>query len=658
MYYRCQILINGLYYEATNDLKNWDDFDLSYKRNDYDGIVRSFSTKFEFVNRSYSIIAEEYRNNYLLSDAGVVFYKRNNSWNWEEVFRCALDFSTYSDDGNTISINAVDNTLSAIVKSKKNIQYEYLVSELSPQSLYYDGLLIKSNVEWTNTGNALSESSTTSFEVNKIDTNICAPFGVKTSEATINKHVLFGDLNYGIASPDNKDNFLIKAGSKDFTFHVKIDFEYEASFTQGVSAQESVVLKLVKTTDFVNFSLVKSFPYIYSDGFIDYAHAEFDDDIILKKGECLLLVAGAGSPVSNPDILVYVYNLKDFSINWYDRIDSVNIDIISPSTVASKLLESMTDGSKAYNILIDNKNFANLRLTTSYIMAAESARNLPNAKIYTSFSKFSEWMGAEFGYVTSIEDNTIKFTHRDSLFNSSISKIIEDNINDYKYSVNSSMIYSSVKVGYEKQDYDSINGRDEFRFTNEFSTGLRLTDNTLSLISPYRADAYGIEFLVQKRGEDTTDSDSDNDVFCVSCVSDGTKLILRRPYPISQLSGLISPDTMFNIEYSPRFMLEANKSYIGSCTNMLKFTSSDGNSDVIINGVKETDNFSIPDRVFTVGEIEVSTSDIETPSNLNGLISLEHNGENITGYIKQVKFNVGKAESAKYSLIVKNIKSG
>ena len=658
MYYRCQLLINGLYYEATNDLKNWDDFDLSYKRSDYDGIVRAFSTKFEFVNRSYSLIAEEYRSNYLLSDAGVVFYKRNNSWNWDEVFRCALDFSTYSDDGNTISINAVDNTLSAIVKAKKSIQYEYPVSELSPQSLYYDGLSIKSNVEWTNTGNSSSGSDTTSFEVNKINTNICAPFGVKTSEVTINKHVLFGDLNYGVASPDDKDNFLIKAESNNFTFHIKIDFEYEASFTQGVSEQESVNLKLIKTSDFVNYSLVKSFPFIYSDGFIDYVHAELDTDILLKKGECLLLVAGAGSPVSNPEIVVYVYNLKAFSINWYDRIDPVNVDIISPSTVASKLLESMTDGSKAYSILIDNKNFANQRLTTSYIMAAESARNLPNAKLYTSFSKFSEWMESEFGYVAAIEDNIIKFTHRDNLFNSSITKNLGDEINDYQYSVNSSMIYSSVKVGYDKQDYDSINGRDEFRFTNEFSTGLKLTDNTFSLISPYRADAYGIEFLVQKRGEDTTDSDSDNDVFCVGCVSDGTKLILRRPYSISQLSGLISPETMFNIEYSPRFMLEANKSYIGSFTNLLKFTSSDGNSDIAINGVKETDDFSIPSRLFTVGEIEIDTSDIETPSNLNGLISLEHNGENITGYIKQVKFNVGKAESAKYSLIVKEIKKG
>jgi len=294
-------------------------------------------------------------------------------------------------------------------------------------------------------------------------------------------------------------------------------------------------------------------------------------------------------------------------------------------------------------------------------MPAECARNLPNAKLYTSFKKFCEFMEAEFGYVLVIEGNNVIFIHRYALFDNYVVKDLSDQINDYEYSVNSSLIYTSVKVGYDKQDYDSINGRDEFRFTNEFSTGLKLTDNTLSLISPYRADAYGIEFLVQKRGEDTTDNDSDNDVFIVGCkfaTSAGNgNLLLDRPYSSSQLLGLISPDTMFNIEYSPRFMLEANKAYIGACTNMLKFTSSDGNSDVSIDGVKETDDFPIDNRLFTVGEVDVETSEVDIPSNLSGLISFDHNGETVSGYIKEVKINIGKTDSIKYSLIVKEIKS-
>lgn len=663
MYYRCQILINGLYHEATDDLKNWDDFDLSYKRSDYDGIVRSFSTKFEFVNRSYSLIADEYRNNYLLSDAGVVFYKRNNSWNWDEVFRCSLDFSTYSDDGNTISINAVDGTLAAIVKAKKNIQYEYLMSDLKSEKLSYDRLKMQSKYQYVPYQTDNEKENQENYDFYEADEypaqmrqNLTFPLLHTTSETTNEAGKIIETKDVYSLFPDKENvyanDYIFRNISKEKDIKIKVSYDFRVT---SLNRKEVGVFLLVWRPGEDGKSETVSYALLSPPS----ETAQIKGTSILSVPHGCYFVCCFQKKSAFDELNIRVNDFNTFSI-YFDTIgDPVDINVLSLDTVANKLVESMTDSNK-YSVDIDNYSPVGTgrdRLSSCFIMPAESARNLSNSKLYTSFKKFSDFMESEFGYVVSIEGNTIRFTHRDSLFNSVVSKTLEDNIKDYQYGVNSSIIYSSVKVGYEKQDYDSINGRDEFRFTNEFSTGLKITDNAFSLISPYRADAYGIEFLVQKRGEDTTDSDSDNDVFCVSCISDGEKLILRRPYTVSQLSGLISPDTMFNIEYSPRFMLEANKSYMGSCTNLLKFTSSDGNSDVVINGVKETDDFSISDRLFTVGEIEVSTSDIEIPSNLNGLISLDHNGENITGYIKQVKFNVGKAESAKYSLIVKNIKS-
>ena len=88
--FRCQILINGISYEATDDLKNWDDFGISQKRSNYDGVIRSFSTQFEFVNRSYELLKEEFEQHYLSAKAAIVFYLRNNSWNWDKIFHCTL----------------------------------------------------------------------------------------------------------------------------------------------------------------------------------------------------------------------------------------------------------------------------------------------------------------------------------------------------------------------------------------------------------------------------------------------------------------------------------------------------------------------------------------------------------------------------------------
>lgn len=667
MYFRCQILINGISYEATDDLKNWDDFELAYKRSDYDGVLRSFSTKFEFVNRSYNLLKEEYSKNYLSSSAGIAFYKRNNSWNWDKVFQCALDFSSYSDDGYTISINAIDDTLAAIIKAKRNIQYEYLVSELKPQSLYYDGLKFQYEAKYVSGGTTVEDDA--NLQYIQFHGALQAEGG--TRPATVSFPVYILD-NSELPKRDSPLVFTDEPFTTDGSVQIfaealsNIDITLKLSFSFYVTADNAHGTAYADVVLFVkraNGDLARFGVWRHIAGNIPTIVSELIN-ISLNSGDSIgmdLLLYNSATPIT----MTWTTYLRDFSlsVNFQSRINPVNIDVLLLTTVAEKLLESMTDSSD-YSVDIYNYvpgGITRSRLSSCFIMPAESARNLPNAKLYTSFKKFCEFMEAEFGYVLVVEGNNVTFIHRYALFDNYVVKDLSDQINDYEYSVNSSLINTSVKVGYDKQDYDSINGRDEFRFTNEFSTGLKLTDNTLSFISPYRADAYGIEFLVQKRGEDTTDNDSDNDVFIVGCQyatsAENGNLLLDRPYSSSQLLGLISPDTMFNIEYSPRFMLEANKAYIGACTNMLKFTSSDGNSNVSIAGIKEADDFPIDNRLFTVGEVDVETSEVDIPSNLSGLISLDYNGEAVHGYIKEMKINVGKTESVRYSLIVKEIKS-
>lgn len=667
MYFRCQILINGISYEATDDLKNWDDFELAYKRSNYDGVLRSFSTKFEFVNRSYNLLKEEYSKNYLSSSAGIAFYKRNNSWNWDKVFQCALDFSSYSDDGYTISINAIDDTLAAIIKAKRNIQYEYPVSELKPQSLYYDGLKFQYEAKYVSGGTTVEDDA--NLQYIQFHGALQAEGG--TRPATVSFPVYILD-NSELPKRDSPLVFTDEPFTTDGSVQIfaealsNIDITLKLSFSFYVTADNAHGTAYADVVLFVkraNGDLARFGAWRHIAGNIPTIVSELIN-ISLNSGDSIgmdLLLYNSATPIT----MTWTTYLRGFSlsVNFQSRINPVNIDVLLLTTVAEKLLESMTDSSD-YSVDIYNYvpgGITRSRLSSCFIMPAESARNLPNAKLYTSFKKFCEFMEAEFGYVLVVEGNNVTFIHRYALFDNYVVKDLSDQINDYEYSVNSSLINTSVKVGYDKQDYDSINGRDEFRFTNEFSTGLKLTDNTLSFISPYRADAYGIEFLVQKRGEDTTDNDSDNDVFIVGCQyatsAENGNLLLDRPYSSSQLLGLISPDTMFNIEYSPRFMLEANKAYIGACTNMLKFTSSDGNSNVSIAGIKETDDFPIDNRLFTVGEVDVETSEVDIPSNLSGLISLDYNGEAVHGYIKEMKINVGKTESVRYSLIVKEIKS-
>lgn len=666
--FKCELLIRDKRYDVTDDLKNWDDFELSHKRPNYDGVVRSYSTSFEFVNNAFILLKKEYRSKYMEASATVIFSLRNNNWEYDEVFRCALDFSTYSEDGYVVYINAIDNTLAAIIKAKKSIQYEYLVADLETSILNYDRLVKKNNAKWIITGENVEID-----DVNYVENTFYAsgsPTGAQTTytipiyitgnpEIDIKDIIEVYDVDKKVVSAyDYSDRYFIKNISEEnVSVNIKLNFELDVE-----SAGEGTP----------NIRL-ESYPH---DGKVLFYQAlvngkntiELDKDFIIQPGMIFFLgVMTTTNYVKITQTLPHASN-EFVEISFLGRGEPINIDVISPNTILSKLLDSMTENTIEHEGVIDvtlpssggiTPIKFNRLLERTYIMAAESARGLPEAKIYTSYKKFCEWMEAEFGYVPVISGNEVTFTHRDNLFANTVVNELGMEINDYELAVNDSLIYSSVKVGYDKQDYDSVNGRDEFRFTNEFSTGLKLTDNTLSLISPYRADAYGIEFLVQKRGEDTTDNDSDNDVFFVECdnsVPVDQPLLLYRPYSADQLSGLLSPDTMFNLNYSPRFMLEANKKYIGACTGILKFASSNGNSDVSIDGVRETDDLLIPERLFTVGEVNIKTSDIDVPSDLTGLVRFTNQGETITGYIKNLSLNIAKEKGSTYTLIVKNIR--
>lgn len=647
MYYRCELLVDGYSYQVTDNLVNWDDITTSFKRGDYDGVVRSFSTKFEFSNAAYSLLKRVFREKYLQASASVVFYTRNNSWLWNERFRCSLDFSTFQDNGSTISISAVDDSLAALIKAKKGTQYEYVVSELTEgKYLYYDGIEMNQNVNWLVAGNSIEDSTDISVKLEAALLNQkYFPLVVGASETSIGGYITYGDTFQQDVSKNDKDTFLFRA-ERNITCFLNVSISFK------VAANKALSMQLIKV------GLDGSETEI-AGTFVNDEHPEtifllsYMNNITLLEGEYCFIKYGS--------IKEMTLTIRDpyISLNWDARIIPVNIDIVTPVKLLNRILQSINGGQEG--ITGEIVSGVDKRLDECMIVPAESARGLKNAKLYCSYTKFVDWMQAEFGFVPVIGEDKVTFVHRNSLFSKNVVKDFGDNIRSFEYNVNSALIYSRVRAGYDKQDYDSVNGRDEFHFTNEYTTGVTLTENSLELISPFRADAYGIEFLVQKRGEDTTDSDSDNDVFFVNAklVSiDGRYRLVRTINGGPSISGVISPDTMFNAVYSPRYMIEANRRFIGAFTNTLDFASSDGNSDVVIDGVPEKIDIQLSEgeRLFTVGELSVESGDMKSPEDLTGLISIEKGGETYHGYIKDGKFNYGRSEAVKYTLIVESIK--
>lgn len=640
MFYRCELLVGGYAYDVTDNLVNWDDVELTYKRGDYDGVVRSFSTKFEFANGGYNLLVGEYSKSYLTASATVVFYKRNNSWLWNEVFRCALDFGTFSYDGMTCQINAVDDSLAALIKSKKGTQYEYSVENIKESGqLKYDHIMMDNDIKWI----VPSGETEGSYEFVPTIGHRAIPLYVKSSEIAYPSQIEVSDVEYGETKPFIKN---VSSGSIDMSFSFKFKLVYNVD--PDVTASPPAYVRLVQYSGEGSVDDAKTLYNLNISKGVSLYSININKDITLASGEELRLYIYTYNPFGG--YTQTIYDFTDAHITFVSRGTSDKIDVVKPVTLLNRLLQSMNGGNEGLTGEIADTDE---RLNNTLLMAADSARGMKNAKLYSSYTKFCNWMSAEFGFVPVVGDKSVKFVHRDTLFRDAEIKDLGGDCTGFEYSVNSGAIYSRVRVGYDKVDYESVNGKDEFRFTQEYTTGTELTDNSLELISPYRADAYGIEFLVNKRGEDTTDNESDNDVFMVGAKLNGSSYeLIRDGYAVG---GVISPDTMFNVMYAQNYMIDANKGFIGVFSSLLTYASSDGNSDVSVNGVLLNGNVVIADRLFTVGELKVETGDTELPTDLTGYMCIQKNGKNYKGYLKDVDFGVGRNKSVKYTLIVRDI---
>ena len=318
-------------------------------------------------------------------------------------------------------------------------------------------------------------------------------------------------------------------------------------------------------------------------------------------------------------------------LNWSDPTGAiVTCKGVRPATLLQAILDKMTSGVTTA-IAADTAG----TLAETYLVAAESLRNISNAKIYTSFKDFTDWMEAVFGYTYRIDGNTLTFTHRSNVFVNTVCKVFES-INNVKYSVNDSQIYASVEAGYSKKDYSEIDGRYETNFTNYYSTGYIVTDNKLSLLSKYRADTYGIEFTLRNREDETTDDKSDNDVFVIH---------------VTTVAGTSAYRPNNNTAYSPSVCVENNEGFIAAMGNgsdvELAMTSSDG--------ANELEDITCSDALFTVGELEFTTDDTTLPADLHALVQLDHGGYRYTGYIKEAEARFGKINGVEYTLIVKSL---
>lgn len=714
------LTIGGVEHEVPDEcLKNWDEIAFSLKRTDYSGVMRSFSTQFVFVGEMKDLLWQAYLADGFLASASIAVYTITDRHLWELQFSSPLDFSTVETEEGTLTINAMDNALASLLKSKKSQKYEFAVSEFSITRVNVTRMEIASYAGWTfpvtnTTGTYMTAllndsgsqviskeyiepcdeiwdyvgsdnrffatvhksgltavlkltglvrcfmcpytktagaqpgdtTAVTSLSVTKL---IEAEGGgnTETSVATLLTDDLFHKVIHG-----NTTNMLVNsilenvyatleelqaAALSRFGGYGSISNDYNGIFgvVGNVSNYESTSYWQQNTIyEFQNgYWINKGTPEnYYQDRNIGDGTGGYNGTatIPLPAGNdtavlCLKLAGGR----------LYM-QYASMTLNWEDPVRStLSCRGISPLEFITKIVSSITGTNTSVTIAADDAGL----LAKTLLLAGEDLRQIYDAKIYGTFGNFADWMEAVFGYTYRVVGNELQFVHRSAVFEASVVKTIE-NFRDVKYSVVDELIYATVEAGYSKKDYGEIDGRLEKNFTNYYSTGYGLTDKKLSLISKFRADSYGIEFTARKSESETKDDKADEDVFFIRYVTNTS-------------TGVNNYQPSYQDAFNPSVCAGNNEGFIAVLGNgaavTLTMTSSDGNnalSDISIDA---------GDNLFTAGELEFTTDDMELPSDLNALVQIDYNGHRYKGFIKEAECRFGRLNGVEYKLIVQDI---
>jgi hypothetical protein len=407
------------------------------------------------------------------------------------------------------------------------------------------------------------------------------------------------------------------------------------------------------------------------------------DTLISSRFDNNIILAQTPVPNDDPTIRDYYVNKHNWSVDrpsWiqgevtFDYRASMpvaNFNVISPFVLLQRLVDNMTQYPSAYETGIENMNTDINDL--DMLIAGESLIKNPITppQIHISFDNFKNWL-ATLGYSLMIDDIGVYFITRTTAFNKTINTqdITDIECEDLIESINDDLMYSSVRIGYNKQTYDGKNARLEFNGEFNYSIDSTLSTQELQLLSPVRADSLGMEIkwiqLLSKTTSDTASTESDKDVFVVNLKDTGTVYLqIITHYQDSSGNSDNIDFGQYNWKYNPRHLMKRNIDLIASSGLICRFASSSANSDFYVEEYDIIDNISelvgLPDNIdlskaimyidpiiydFAVGTFRK----LPEKRNWSGLITFAYNGKLMYGFIKEISKFISMNQQVQYQL--------
>jgi hypothetical protein len=181
-----------------------------------------------------------------------------------------------------------------------------------------------------------------------------------------------------------------------------------------------------------------------------------------------------------------------------------------------------------------------------------------------------------------------------------------DYVRDITKEVAADYYYNEMEIGFKKWANNEVQNLDEFLTKKQYSFPLSMVKQKLSLIAPYIASGYTLEFTRREAYVKSTlkDNPNDNENFVLQLRRGGGSFTTDQAEDFDTLGNLIRPDTVLNAKLSIVRCILRNGRLIRSFLDeypdkVIKLTFSEGNGKLVskltteTNGVDESLDIAI-----------------------------------------------------------------
>lgn len=525
----------------------WKDITLQFATNKtYFSTLRAFSNAVKFVKNGKQIIVDR-----ALNGAGTeeVMYliilksdpsKGLNYYGLE--YKSRLDFSKFLGDPHTgISMNTLQDDVFALVQANESANYSIQCNSSNPKAIraLYDGILLQDKLNYEVTPLTSYKSD---FAV-----LFSIPITFINNEGD-NAGIVFNSQNYQEITGSLPDYLHYEANANYIMSSVgQIEVTIKGTFQfipRNTSAGYFFSLLFMKSTDtgifppdaneivFDNSPPGTNFPgWPYTPFVNDKTYTiDIDKKFTLMAGEKLFFFMRAGAPIGRPD---HAQGLAtSMSIYFSSKQQASLAYVLRPLDLAQDLVGQITNGRFTVQSKFLSSN------NRKCVLSGSSLRSFPDAVIQTNFRDFFKSFSSAYNLGMVVRNGVLWIEPVGDLYNNQNELLDLGEVSKPELSVAEDYIYTSAQVGYVKQTYNKRNGRYETNCIHNYKFPIYTVLNKLDLVSPFRADPFGQEFIrTGYPNLNSTDDKGDADVFTVM-ISD----------TVGQTDGEVSTAVVINVE--------------------------------------------------------------------------------------------------------------